>query len=298
VFRPFDLGRWFVIGFCAWLAGLGENGFNFQTPHGSSRHGGSPDLQHDFQQVRDYIAHNLYWIVPLAAVVLIVVLGLGILMLWLNSRGKFMFLHCVALNKAEVTEPWHKYASLAHSLFIFRLVLALIGLVISLPTIGLIGVLIYGIVSSHEWTFAGTVFLAALVMTWLLMAIAFALIGKFTRDFVVPIMFLRGKRCVESWGIFRDLLVENVWQFVLYLLFQIVIGIAISLLILTAVLVTLCIAGCLLAIPYVGTVLLLPVLVFQRTYSLHYLALYGSEFNVFPPPGYPAPPSTPPSTPA
>ena len=26
LFQPFDLGKWFVIGFCAWLAGLGESG--------------------------------------------------------------------------------------------------------------------------------------------------------------------------------------------------------------------------------------------------------------------------------
>ena len=26
LFRPFDLGKWFVIGFCAWLALLGQQG--------------------------------------------------------------------------------------------------------------------------------------------------------------------------------------------------------------------------------------------------------------------------------
>jgi len=26
LFQPFDPGKWFVIGFCAWLAGLGESG--------------------------------------------------------------------------------------------------------------------------------------------------------------------------------------------------------------------------------------------------------------------------------
>ena len=34
-------------------------------------------------------------------------------------------------------------------------------------------------------------------------------------------------------------------------------------------------------IPYVGTVLLLPLGVFNRAYSLHYLAQYGPEFDVF-----------------
>jgi len=33
LFRPFDLSKWFVIGFCAWLAYLGQRGgFNFHVP--------------------------------------------------------------------------------------------------------------------------------------------------------------------------------------------------------------------------------------------------------------------------
>jgi hypothetical protein len=35
-------------------------------------------------------------------------------------------------------------------------------------------------------------------------------------------------------------------------------------------------------IPYLGTVLLLPILVFKRAYSLHYLAQYGPQYDVFP----------------
>ena len=53
---------------------------------------------------------NLHWIVPLVATLLVLGLALGILLLWLNSRGKFMFLHCVALDRAEVTRPWHELA--------------------------------------------------------------------------------------------------------------------------------------------------------------------------------------------
>jgi len=49
-------------------------------------------------------------------------------------------------------------------------------------------------------------------------------------------------------------------------------------------LVTCCIAGCLFALPYLGTVFLLPILVFERAYSLHYLAQFGPDYDVFAPP--------------
>jgi hypothetical protein len=45
------------------------------------------------------------------------------------------------------------------------------------------------------------------------------------------------------------------------------------------------------AIPYLGTVLLLPVLVFKRSYSIYFLRQFGPEYDVFPP-APPAPPVT------
>jgi hypothetical protein len=48
-------------------------------------------------------------------------------------------------------------------------------------------------------------------------------------------------------------------------------------------LVTCCCACCFMVIPYIGTVFLLPILVFGRSYSLYYLAQYGREYNVFVP---------------
>jgi hypothetical protein len=44
-------------------------------------------------------------------------------------------------------------------------------------------------------------------------------------------------------------------------------------------------------LPFVGTVLLLPVLVFKRAYPLYYLAQFGPQYDLFPvPPALPAQP--------
>jgi hypothetical protein len=290
LFRPFDLGKWFVIGFCAWLAGLGERGGSFNVPGGGGGgHGGGggqpgQEVQHAFEQVRDYFIHNWQWLVPVVATVLLLVFALGFLFIWLSCRGKFMFLHCVALNKAEVAGPWNKYAAEANSLFWFRLGLALVGMLIFLPIFVVIGLIIYSMGIKNNWNPAGFVSLFGLGMVFLVGALAFGIINLFTKEFVVPIMYLQRKRCVEAWGVFRRLLTANVGRFVLYLLFQIVLGLAIGTMILAIVLVTCCVAGCFLSIPYIGTVLMLPVLVFMRSYSLLYFAQYGPEYNVFPPP--------------
>lgn len=127
----------------------------------------------------------------------------------------------------------------------------------------------------------------------------FALIQKFTMDFVVPIQLLRGGSCLAAWKEFWGMLAGHAGLFTLYILFQIVLGMAITIIVLIAVLVTCCIAGCLMIIPYVGTVLLLPVLVFKQSYPLYFLRQFGSDYNVFqfasPAPtitGLPSPPGT------
>jgi hypothetical protein len=145
----------------------------------------------------------------------------------------------------------------------------------------------------NSWSFPGVFRLIGVGMLMVTIGIVFALVEKFTMDFAVPIMFLRGRRCLESWSELRQLLAANPGRFVLYLLFYLVLDLAIGMLLLAVVLGTCCVAGCFLAIPYLGTVLLLPVLVFKRAYSLHYLAQYGPEYDVFSPASasgvYPAP---------
>jgi hypothetical protein len=292
LFQPFDLGKWFVIGFCAWLAGLGERGggFNFHSPGGGG-HGGGGTYRREFDEARHYVLENLYWIVPLVMAVAVLGFGLWMLFRWLNSRGRFMFLHCVALDKAEVAVPWQKFAHEGNSLFLFRLGFGLIGMALMLPFAVVAGLMIFRMSFGGQWNIRGIMGLVGLGLLLILIGIVFAIISKFTKDFVVPIMFLRGKRCLEAWRELLGLLSDNLGQFILYLLFQIVLSAAIGMLVL-AVMIATCCCCCLMLLPYIGTVLLLPVLVFQRAYSLYYLAQYGRAYDVF------ALPTTPGTNPA
>jgi hypothetical protein len=284
LFNPFDIGKWFVIGFCAWLAPLGESGGsgggNFNN---STRNGG--DVHQQFEHARSYVLENLAWIVPLGIFIFALVVILMIVFTWLNSRGKFMFLHCVALNRAEIAEPWKKYEAQANSLFWFRLALLGIGMVLTLPLLVFMAMVAFPMFRNESWNFAGIMILVGLFLACFLINLIFLLIRKFTTDFVVPIMYLRGCRCMEGWREFRQQLLRvHVGNFALYLLFQIVIGLVTGAMIFAVIIITCCIAGCLLALPYLGAVLLLPVTMFKRAYSLYYLAQYGPSYNVFPPP--------------
>jgi len=276
LFRPFDLGKWFVIGFCAWLAYLGKGGGGGGP---NFRASGKPDEA--FHTAKEFVLANLHWIVPVAVTVTLVGIILWLVFTWLSSRGRFMFLHCVAENKAEVKVPWAKFQQHANSLFLFRIVLGLIGFAaIGLPLL-IAGLLIAITIAGngpHVVSVLGFLVIGLIVFA---ISIAFILVHKFTTDFVVPIMFLRTTNCTGGWREFLGLLSANKARFALYILFQIVIAIAIGAIILAAVCVTCCCAGCILAIPYIGTVLMLPLLVFKRAYPLLYFRQFGPQFDVF-----------------
>ena len=211
-----------------------------------------------------------------------------------------MFLHCVALDKAEVGEPWNKFGREANSLFWFRLVVGLFGMAVMLPLLAFIAAGIVRMILRGEPDVGGIMLAAGLGLVFIATVIVLGLISKFTEDFVVPILFLRGGRCLAAWKEFSGLLADNAGLFTLYILFQIVLGMAIGIIVFGAIIITCCIAGCLMVIPYIGTVLLLPVLVFKQSYPLYFLRQFGPSYDVFPPEP-PAPPvvglQPPPATP-
>jgi hypothetical protein len=286
LFRPFDPSKWFTIAFCAWLAGLGSRGFSFNYGGGSQHNTGSSggNAREVFEQAQRFVMANLFWILPLFVALLLLSLAVGVVLLWLRSRGEFMFLHCVALNTAEIEVPWRKFVVEGNSLFVFRLVLGLAWMVPLLPFVIVTALLVIRMVKRGAADMHIIVPLIGVGLIIMALGVVFFIIGKLTIDFVVPIMFLRRCKCLDGWRELCHLLSIHVAEFAVYLLFQIVLGLAIGAIVLIAILATCCIAGCVMLMPYLGTVILLPILTFKRSYSLHYLAQYGREYDVFPPP--------------
>ena len=292
LFRPIEIERWLAIALCAWLALLGTGGGSTGKGVSYNREKGVTwnNMAIDITRAKEFAMENLAWLIPVTLFVLIVVFGLWSVLTWLSSRGRFMFLHCVAAHCAEVQVPWSQYRAHANSLFVFRLSVGIVTLVL----ISGLSVLGFFLVTRSSlgspWGPWGS--LAFLVPLGLLLSLTAGLVGLFTSDFVVPIMRLRTQSCFEAWGIFLDLLVGHLGSFVLYVLAKLVINIAIGVLVVILGVVTCFCACCLMALPFIGTALLLPIYVFKRSYSLLYLRQYGPAFDSFAvyPPAIPEPP--------
>jgi hypothetical protein len=281
LFKPFNLSKWLIVGFCAWLAQLGQGGGSGGGNGGNGwRANGHEPI---FHAIRDGVLAHLAVIIFVAAIIVPIVIIIMVVLCWLRSRGQFMFVHCVAGNKAEVAVPWNKFARHGNSLFLFRIVIGLIFLlVIGLPAA--VAVFAGIVMCATGFNPAAIIGLTGAIFVSVVVAVLFGLIAKFTTDFVVPIMFLNAESCVAGWKQCLALISGNKAQIVLYILFQIVISLVIGLIAMTVCLVTCCCCCCLLvlfALPYVGTVILLPLIAFKRAYSLFYLRQFGAQFDVF-----------------
>ncbi len=290
LFRPFDLGKWFVIGLSAWLAQLGSGGSGGGNGGGGGG-GGSPyqggdvggEVRQAFGEARYFVETNLHWIIPVVIIVSLLVVFLWLLIVWLSSRARFSFLYCVAQNKGEFWTPWRQYANHGASLCGFRIVMGLLSFVVVMTFLVLGGVLAYfsaesigfNVLSISGIVMCGLLFVASIVV--------FVAIDVFTTDFVVPIMARTNLKCTRAWRVLIELISDNTGRFVVYLLFKIVIGLAIGMIVFGLGCITCGCACCCAAIPYLGAVVFLPLTVFTRSYSLYYLAQYGDDFDVIVP---------------
>ncbi len=284
LFQPFDLSKWFRVGFTAWLAGLTDcHGGSSGNNNGYSQ--GIHDPWNDFfsfpqtawNWLMDHpVAFNLIIVGIILLFVIIAVVA------WVSSRGKFMFLHNVIYDKSEISEPWHEYKKEGNSLFLWQFIFGLFAVAV------FILFLIYCFVTAKNLYYADlpnvAIFWAVAMMVLMFIGylIIFGYISLFLKDFVVPIMYKHRVGVIRGWGEFLKLFFPHFFPFIGYGLFIFVLGIAVAIGVIILALFTCCIGLLLIAIPYIGAVILLPVSYTFRAFSIEFLAQFGDRYNVLP----------------
>ncbi len=214
----------------------------------------------------------------IGAIVLVIIA----LVLWISSRAKFIYLDNVVEGRAEITQPWHRFRRLGDSLFLWRA--AFVGCVIVVLIAGaLIPALPVALFSGGSFEdlsiFAMTSWGIVFGLVVLVVVIGSLYVSLFLDAFVVPIMYRFELKATEAWRHLMPWIRTYPWQFVLYGLFVLLLATGFGIVSLLVCLMTCCIAG----LPYIGTVVLLPLWVTYRYLSLEWLAQFDPGFDVFAP---------------
>ena len=278
-FRPFDVAKWFTLGFCAWLASLASGGGGFNSGGSSNNNRGSGGGS----KALDAINYGLQWCADHA---LLVVVGVAVVFVWLRSRGEFMFIDGIAKNRGAVVEPWRAFKPLGNSLFLVRMAMSVISSlwVFALLLLGLFSIAptFFGHLATlgNDITF-GNLFpgdmlliFGSLVALSLALLFTLVLVNAVIDQLIVPVMYARDATVGRAWHQVRtELLPGHLTQVVLFYLTLLVVFCGLGVITIVATLVTCCFA----ALPYIGAVILLPLTVFKRSYVLYFVEQFGFE---------------------
>lgn len=272
LFQPFDLGKWFTIGFAAFLSHLSGGGFSFNY----NRRFGSGDWKWTMHSATQdaFGSHDgmALWLVPLLLLLGIMLLALFVLFMWLGARGKFIFTDCIVRNRGAIVEPWHEFKREGNSYFLFSLLVAfLVICLLALAGTPLWLPFLFGAGPPEGLTLVLGLSFLGLVLFATALAVALA------STFMIPVMYRRRCRAPEAFRAAISAMTANLGPVILYVLFMIVLFIAVALI----SCLTTCLTCCITAIPYIGTVILLPLYVFLMSYLLLFVRQFGNDYDAW-----------------
>ena len=268
LFQPFDLKKWLVIGFAAWLANLGAGGGgigNFNYP--DNRREGAEKFNEAIGQIPQPV------LITGICVLICVVLLLIVLFAWLRARGRFIFVDCVVRNRAAIVEPWKEFRAEGNSFFLFSLLVVLVVV----PVIVIAGlVLIVPFIPGRDQAEPGVGFWIGISLTAFI-SVCLIFVWALITQLMVPIMYRQRCRARLAFAQAVDLVSSHPGPILLYVLFLLLLAVAAVMISCAVTCATCCIA----AIPYVGTVILLPIPVTLGAFSLLFLRQFGPDYDVW-----------------
>lgn len=272
LFRPFDLGKWLILGFTAWLASFleGGTGGSFNSRSGGSKN----EMAETVHKLTEWGLTT--WILIVLGVALFV-MGLSVLLAWLGARGQFMFLDNVVRNRAEVAAPWKEFRVAGNSLFRLMVVFYICTFALMVAFVLFALVFCWGdlvAMRMRPWAEYAPVWilLGILIVAW----VPLVIVWFFYLEFAVPVMHAGG---CGAWAAARriaGLATESPLDFFVYL----VIRVAMGLLFLVVRIIVGCGTCCIGFLPYVSAVFTLPLKVFRLNFTLDCLVQFGPEFDL------------------
>ena len=195
LFRPFHFGQWTRLALVGLFAGelSSGGGCNFKMPS----HVGTAHRDFAFAARPDWALLG-----PLLGIAVIAIPVIWLVLIYINSRMRFVLFDSVVAKRCEVGRMWQQRGEQALQYFIWQIVFGLVMLAGMVLVVG-VPVLMAFLLG---WLTPPREHLAPLILTgvcvfmvfaaWLIVAIV---VHVFTKDFVVPQMALENISAFEGW---------------------------------------------------------------------------------------------------
>src|SRR5512140_3249928 len=214
LFRPFDIHKWFVVGFNAFLAALME-----ASNGGGGARAGKKGKFGEFINFRRTAWDWLMGHPALAIAILfgvVAAIAVFVVLTWASSRGVFMFLDNVVRGSVEIAKPWREYGKEGNSLFVWRLLLGIgafltFGLVVAFFFVKAAALYDEGAspVLPIGFMFGLGFLVLGLVLIW-------GYIVLFLKDFVAPLMYRNRIPAGHAWKLFLEVFRKYPFHFAGY----------------------------------------------------------------------------------
>jgi len=219
--------KWLKLGLIAFLAGVVSGGGG-GGPSGS----GGPDFDQVGPQIVEWYQAHTDAIIAGAIGVGIVGLAVFLIMLYVSSIFRFIFMESVITTETRIREAWHRNKAEGLAYMWWRIGFGLASLLVVALLVGgpvtILVVFIIGPARGGGFAAIGGAIVLGLVAIFfaLICALVIGLISAMTRDFVLPLMYLRRIGSVAGWRAFWPILCGNKLGFLIYFLLKAVLGIA------------------------------------------------------------------------
>lgn len=252
LFQPFRFSRWWRLALTSLLAGelgSGGNWGNQARWNAPSRSGKGNDL---FLMAAPPWG-NWHEYLPVIVAAVISLMLLMVILMYVSSVFRFILFDSVLTERVRIREGWRRWEERGGRFFLWQVgfaavMITLLGLLVGLPLLYAWRSGMFDQAKEH----VGALILGGLVMFFLLavLVILGALVGVFTKDFVVPLMALEEVSALEAWRRLLPMLKSEKGSYAGYIGMKIVLAIAsgivfgiLSLLALLIVMVPLVIVG-------------------------------------------------------
>ncbi|MDY5695551.1 MAG: hypothetical protein SPK75_04150 [Victivallales bacterium] len=270
---PFNWSTWLVLSLGFWLAQLGEGGASLSMPFNPGDGGDvAGRLTTGVQSAADAIGTTVaMFLLILLSVVFLFSLVIGLILLWVRSRARFVTLDMMlrGVEADSFGARWTRFARQGNSYFLTQILLFVFLLFLGFAFVAFMGFAAAMSLGENRGAFSAGLLIGAGIVFGFFCILAWIYLHLY-QDYGAVLMYRSGCSGSEAIQALNRALFSKPGVFVRYLLGLFVIVMLVSLAVGVFSCLTCCMGAMLLAIPFVGTIVLLPTFVFRWQFMLEF----------------------------